>query len=127
MGKILRLEEVGLFLLSILLFAELGYAWWVFPLVLLLPDLGMIGYALGPSVGAATYNLTHHKALAVILVAVGSLASIPGLTLAGLTMLGHASLDRALGYGLKYPDSFHHTHLGWIGRGGNTRDREAST
>jgi hypothetical protein len=31
-------------------------------------------------------------------------------------MLGHSSADRILGYGLKYSDSFHHTHLGWIGR-----------
>jgi hypothetical protein len=28
----------------------------------------------------------------------------------------HVAVDRALGYGLKYPDSFAHTHLGWIGR-----------
>jgi hypothetical protein len=39
------------------------------------------------------------------------------LALAGVIMLGHSSFDRVLGYGLKYGDSFRHTHLGWIGRG----------
>jgi hypothetical protein len=24
-------------------------------------------------------------------------------------------MDRIFGYGLKYPDAFQHTHLGWIG------------
>ena len=36
--------------------------------------------------------------------------------LAGLILFGHAAWDRLLGYGLKYNDSFHKTHLGWIGK-----------
>jgi hypothetical protein len=34
---------------------------------------------------------------------------------------GHIGMDRLVGFGLKYPDSFQHTHLGWKGR----RDRTA--
>ncbi len=30
----------------------------------------------------------------------------------------NASLDRLFGFGLKYPDQFKHTHLGWIGGAG---------
>ena len=26
-------------------------------------------------------------------------------------------MDRIFGYGLKFGDNFHHTHLGWIGKG----------
>jgi len=117
MDKLLRLEEIGLFLLSILLFADLPFAWWTYPLLILAPDLGMLGYLAGPRVGAAAYNVLHHKGLAVGCYAIGALASAPALALAGVIMLGHASLDRVLGYGLKHEDSFHHTHLGWIGRG----------
>jgi hypothetical protein len=117
MKNLLKLEEAGLFLLTILLFSELGYAWWIYPVLLLAPDLGMVGYLFNPSVGAATYNLAHHKGLAVLFYGLGTLAGIPALALAGLIMLGHSSMDRVLGYGLKYPDSFQHTHLGWIGRG----------
>src|SRR3954470_22529461 len=35
---------------------------------------------------------------------------------AALIWFAHIGLDRALGYGLKYDDSFQHTHLGWIGK-----------
>ncbi len=116
MNRLLKLEELGLFALSVLLFAQLDYPWWVYALLLLAPDLGMAGYLFGPAAGAAAYNLTHHKGLAVLFYAVGVLAALPLLSLVGVIMLGHSSLDRVLGYGLKYPDAFQHTHLGWIGR-----------
>jgi hypothetical protein len=32
----------------------------------------------------------------------------------GTLLFTHASFDRILGYGLKYFDSFKHTHLGWM-------------
>ena len=34
----------------------------------------------------------------------------------------HIAFDRTLGYGLKLPAGFHHTHLGRIGRPGNQED-----
>lgn len=117
MNTLIKLEEVGLFLFSILLFSQLEYAWWVYPALLLAPDLGMLGYLFGPAVGAVTYNTTHHKGLAALFYGAGVLAGLPVLSLIGVIMLGHSSLDRVLGYGLKYPDSFRHTHLGWLGSG----------
>lgn len=116
MSRLIKLEEMGLFLFSLVLFSQLHFAWWVYLVLLLTPDLGMLGYLFGPRVGASTYNLTHHKGLAAVALSAGILTGLPWLTLTGVIMLGHSSLDRALGYGLKYPDSFHHTHLGWIGR-----------
>lgn len=32
-----------------------------------------------------------------------------------MIMFAHSSLDRCVGYGLKYGDGFQHTHLGRIG------------
>lgn len=29
--------------------------------------------------------------------------------------MAHSTFDRVLGYGLKYPDSFKHTSIGYIG------------
>ncbi|MDA1193538.1 MAG: DUF4260 family protein, partial [Candidatus Poribacteria bacterium] len=29
----------------------------------------------------------------------------------GAILIGHSAFDRLLGYGLKYPDAFKHTHL----------------
>jgi Domain of unknown function (DUF4260) len=116
MKTLLRLEELALFLLAIYLFSELAYAWWVFPLLLLTPDLGALGYLGGSRIGAATYNFTHHKGIAVAAYLAGALLGSEILQLVGVIMLAHSSIDRAVGYGLKYPDSFDHTHLGWIGK-----------
>lgn len=112
----LKLEEVGQFLLSIILFLQLDYKGWIFPALLFTPDLSMVGYVFNPKLGAFLYNLFHHKFTAVIVFALGYGLNIPILTLAGLILFGHSAMDRIFGYGLKYKDSFWHTHLGWIGK-----------
>ncbi|SMO79296.1 DUF4260 domain-containing protein [Fodinibius sediminis] len=116
MKTLIRIEELGIFGLSIILFAQTTFAWWWFPLLLLAPDISMVGYLANPRIGAAVYNLFHHKAVAVGCIIAGYLLSMPWAGLAGIIMLGHAAMDRLLGFGLKYPDSFHHTHLGQIGQ-----------
>lgn len=115
MDKLLKLEELLLLALAIYLFSLLGFAWWWFPLLLLAPDLSMAGYLAGPAAGAWTYNLFHHRALAVAAYLAGALAGLAPLMLAGTVLLGHISMDRMLGYGLKYTDDFKNTHLGRIG------------
>lgn len=114
MKNLLKLEELALFGLSIYLFSLLGLQWWWFPLLILAPDIGMIGYTLGSKVGAITYNLTHHRAVAVVVLFVGWYYGSVWVKFAGIILFGHAALDRIFGYGLKYSDSFHHTHLGWM-------------
>jgi hypothetical protein len=114
MKTLLWLEMAVLLLLSVWLFSMLDFAWWWFLVLFLVPDIGMVGYAWGPKLGAWTYNLTHHLGLATLLIIAGAMLSLPWLELAGIIMLGHSAFDRTMGYGLKYPDSFHHTHLGWL-------------
>jgi len=116
MKNIIQLEEAGIFLYSIYLFATLDYAWWLFPLLLFVPDISMIGYAGGTRLGAVIYNLIHFRALALALYCTGMWLSLPVLALIGVIMFAHSTLDRAFGYGLKFGDSFQHTHLGKIGR-----------
>ncbi len=77
--------------------------------------MGMAGYLANPRVGAFTYNLVNHLAVPVSAYALGAFLGSPALQLAGVIILWHSSLDRVFGYGLKYPDSFQHTHLGQIG------------
>ncbi|HMK09438.1 MAG TPA: DUF4260 domain-containing protein [Anaerolineales bacterium] len=117
MAKLLRLENLGLFLLSLSLFSQLPFSWWLYPVLFLAPDLGMLGYLAGPRFGASAYNFTHHLGIAALLYAIGLVTGLPLLCLGGVIMLGHSGMDRVLGFGLKYPDSFQHTHLGWIGSG----------
>jgi hypothetical protein len=116
MKTILRLEELGLFLFAVYLFTLLPFPWWYFPLLLFVPDIGMTGYLAGPHAGAVVYNVIHHRALALLCYVAGAVWALPVLSLVGVIVFAHSSLDRVLGYGLKFPDQFAHTHLGQIGR-----------
>jgi len=103
-----------MFILSIYFFDQIDVAWWWFLVLILSPDIGMLGYLAGPRVGAIAYNLFHHKAIAIVIFGLGWFFSMEWMQLAGIILFGHSSLDRIFGYGLKYVDSFHHTHLGWL-------------
>jgi len=120
MKTILNLEDWAVFLLCIFLFSKLPFAWWWFPALLLLPDIGMLGYLISPKIGAWTYNLLHHRAIAALVAAYSLWSDKPGWKLAAIILFAHISMDRAVGYGLKYEDAFSHTHLGTIGKPGNT-------
>lgn len=115
MKNLLKLEELFMFGMSIFLFTKLDFAWWLYPVLLFTPDLSMLGYLISPQVGALTYNFVHVKALGISLFIIGAILIYQPLQFAGLILFGHTSLDRVLGYGMKYPDSFKHTHLGRIG------------
>jgi len=115
MKSLLKLEELAELLLAVFVFAHLPYAWWVLPATFLLPDVSMLGYLAGPRVGAASYNLAHHKALAIAVGVAGWALGLPVLELAGAVLLFHSAFDRLLGYGLKYATGFQDTHLGRVG------------
>ena len=102
MKNLLKLEEAFMFGLSIFLFSKLDFAWWWYPLLILAPDLSMVGYLMSPRLGAITYDFIHHKALGISILVLGVILISQPLQLAGLILFGHSSMDRALGYGLKY-------------------------
>lgn len=112
----LQLEEAAMLLLSVYLYTFLGYPVWLFLALFLAPDIGMLGYLVNSRVGAFTYNIFHHKGIAILLYLAGFYLNQPVMQLTGIIMFGHSSFDRLLGYGLKYSDSFKHTHLGQIGK-----------
>ena len=116
MKILVAIEEFFLVLLCLFLFRSLGYAWIWFAVFFFAPDLSMAGYLAGPRIGGFTYDLVHHKAVAIACYIAGALLASAPLMFAGLILLAHSSFDRVLGYGLKYPDGFGHTHLGMIGR-----------
>ncbi len=75
----------------------------------------MIGFLLGQRLGAIIYNLVHNLATALIVLGIGWFAAIAPLALGGAILVAHVGMDRSLGYGLKLPTGFKHTHLGHIG------------
>ena len=115
MKTTLKIEEFAQFIFGIFLFSQLEFSWWVFPALLLLPDIGMLGYLFNTKVGAVTYNLFHHKAVAILFIIAGMLYFGEICTLIGVILFSHSAMDRIFGYGLKYSDSFKNTHLGSIG------------
>jgi hypothetical protein len=93
-----------------------GVSWWLFALLILAPDLSMLGYLAGPRVGAVAYNALHILIAPLILGIAGVLLAAPITTAVALIWIAHIAIDRALGYGLKLPTGFRDTHLGRIGR-----------
>jgi hypothetical protein len=71
----------------------------------------MLGYLVNSRVGALTYNLFHHRGIAMALLAIGFLMHMDVLIAGCLLLAGHSSFGRMLGYGLKFPDNFKHTSL----------------
>ncbi len=112
MNTFLRLEYIAIVALSAFLFSFLSYAWWWYAILFLVPDISMLGYMIDTRVGAWTYNLFHSLASGIIVYLVGAYLNVPFVELAGVVLIGHAGFDRLLGYGLKFQDSFKHTHLG---------------
>jgi len=112
MKNLLKLEEFAMFGLSIFLFSQLNYAWWWYPLLILAPDISMLGYLGNAKAGATLYNLVHHKAVAIGFGLVGFQLANEPLLFTGILLFGHSSLDRIFGYGLKYNNAFENTHLG---------------
>lgn len=112
MKTTLKLEELAQFGLGIYFFSLLPFAWWWFLVLILAPDIGMIGYAFGNKAGAFSYNLFHHKGLAIGLYLVGVYLQNDIWMLVGTILFSHAAFDRILGYGLKYEKDFKYTHLG---------------
>ncbi|MBK9149329.1 MAG: DUF4260 domain-containing protein [Flavobacteriales bacterium] len=117
MKNLLRLEELAQFLACAYYLAATDATWWAYALLLIGPDIGMLGYLFSSSIGAFTYNLLHHKGVGIVVLATGLLLMSGWVTAGGVILFGHASMDRIFGYGLKFNDDFHHTHLGWIGKG----------
>lgn len=115
MNTLIKLEEATLFILGIYLFSLLDYAWWWFPVLLLVPDVSMAGYAFGNKIGAWLYNLLHHRGIAIAVYLAGIYLQTDVLLLTGVILFAHSSMDRMFGYGLKYEDGFKFTHLGEIG------------
>lgn len=116
MKLLLKLEEVAQLVLAVYLNTFLPFEWWWYWVLFLTPDISMVGYLVNTKIGAATYNFIHHKGVAVIVYLAGLYFAQQELQFAGLLLYGHSAFDRMMGYGLKYQDSFHNTHLGLIGK-----------
>lgn len=108
----LRVEGLAVLALSVTLYWVLGASWLWFALLFLAPDLSFAAYLAGPRVGALAYNVAHTYALPLALLTAALLLELGRPAHLTLIWTAHIGLDRALGFGLKYPTAFGDTHLG---------------
>jgi Domain of unknown function (DUF4260) len=113
---LLRLEGLTLFAGMTLLYAVWGGSWWIYAILFLAPDLSFAAYLSGPRTGAIVYNAAHSYMMPVTLMVSGFGMASPLTLSIALIWMAHIGIDRALGYGLKYPAGFGFTHLGRIGK-----------
>jgi len=108
---LLRLEGAAMLIGALAAYAYTQGNGWAFALLLLTPDLAMLGYLANPRIGSLTYDVVHFYALPGAIIAAALLMNNVTLLHVGLIWLAHIGMDRLFGYGLKYPTHFKDTHL----------------
>jgi len=76
----------------------------------------LAGYLAGPRTGASVYNSAHTYIAPAGLAALTYLGVTKWAWPVCLIWAAHIGMDRALGFGLKFPSAFQDTHLGRVGR-----------
>ncbi len=107
----LHTEGVAILGLALYFYHASRSSWWLFALLFLSPDLSMLGYLKNAKWGATAYNLVHTVTGPLLLLGAGLAVGAPGCIPYALIWLAHIGMDRALGFGLKYPTFFKDTHL----------------
>ena len=115
-GILLRLEGACIFALSLFLFRSTGAHWEIFCLLILWPDLSMVVYLVSVRAGSVLYNIFHTYIFPSALALVSLSQHRTALLSFALIWLAHIGMDRALGFGLKYPTDFKDTHLQRVNR-----------
>lgn len=113
-ATVLRLEGAAVALAAGLAYQSLEGSWFWFAVLFLVPDLFMLGYLAGPRVGAVVYNVGHTYLFPAALLALWlAVQEIDVLRVCAL-WTAHIGVDRLIGFGLKDPVGFKHTHLGRV-------------
>ena len=110
-GVLLRLEGAAVGGAAVAIYVHEGFSALAFVLLILAPDVSMLGYVAGDRAGALLYDIVHFEAWPVALGTVGVVSSSDVAIQVALIWLSHIGFDRLLGYGLKYPSAFTDTHL----------------
>ncbi|KGX87105.1 DUF4260 domain-containing protein [Pontibacillus marinus] len=113
--RLLHSEGLVVFILSIYFYSQIGESWWMFFLLLLAPDLSMLGYLINNKLGSVTYNVFHSYSVPLLCLLVSVILESPLFIGIGIIWVAHIGMDRTVGYGLKYPTQFKDTHLQKIG------------
>lgn len=109
--RLLNLEDLVFFLFCLYFYQSLHGNWLIFVLLLFVPDIFMLGYSFNKRLGAIIYNLGHTYSAPAVVLALGLLFQNNTIILGAIILSAHISIDRTIGYGLKYKTNFKDTHL----------------
>ncbi len=109
--KLLKFEGLFIFLSALYLYNFLHFNWFLFIILLLIPDISMIGYLKDKRLGAITYNLIHNFALGILIFFAGLLLKNDIFLALGIILIAHVGMDRFMGFGLKYKTDFKDIHM----------------
>jgi hypothetical protein len=109
--RLLRAEGAAVAVAAVAVYFYAEYPWWLLLVLALAPDVSFVGFAVNERVGTAAYNAAHTYVGPVLLGALGLLVEAELAVQIALVWIAHIGLDRAIGYGLKYPTAFKDTHL----------------
>src|SRR5688572_5733260 len=84
------------------LYRHLDGSWVRFGILFLAPDLFMLGFLAGRTIGAHVYNAAHTYTTPLILAAVSYFTEQAALLGIAVIWIAHIGFDRVVGYGLKY-------------------------
>ena len=93
---LLRLEGLCVLIAAAFAYHLAGASWLLFAILILAPDIAMLGYLAGPGRGAALYNAVHTYAGPAILAAIGHFGEFPTLLPLCLIWTAHIGMDRAV-------------------------------
>ena len=108
---LLRAEGLVLFAAAIALYVREDFSLLLLVVLFLAPDLAFVGLAAGQRAGAIAYDAVHTYVGPILLTSSSLIAEWGTGVELGLIWLAHIGIDRALGYGLRYPNAFRDTHL----------------
>jgi hypothetical protein len=107
----LRLEGLAVCAASLLFYRWQLEPWSRLLLWFLVPDVSMLGYLAGPTLGARAYNAAHSYVGPIFLACWALSIGREDIVPLALIWMSHIGFDRLLGFGLKYPTGFGDTHL----------------
>lgn len=111
---LLHAEGLAVLLLSIYFYQYNQFSWLLFFILLLAPDISMLGYLFNNKIGMIVYNIFHTYITTLIVIFCGSVFSIPVILAIGIIWSAHIGMDRMFGFGLKYSTGFNDNHLNRI-------------
>lgn len=102
MRSVIKLENAFIFIIIIAVYFKLEFSIWLFLLLLLVPDIFMLGYVINRKTGSYVYNIGHTYITPIIIALLYLYIDEKLLLQIALIWLAHISMDRTMGFGLKY-------------------------